>query len=121
MLNQHNRKISYSNFNLSKLTTTPTANEIPDDYVVKDPEELESADNNHTSALFIDDVEDKETKERRIAEIRNISRLLPQHRNLLHNKNPYNNEPQSWIHTTLKYNRMMFGRYGASAGILTFY
>lgn len=109
-----NTILSYSRSSSTK--TTPNTNEIPHDYVVKDPEDIESSENNTSSTLFFDDVEDEESRERKIAEIRNVSRLLPQHRNLLHNKNPYK-EPQSWIHTTLKYNRTIFGRYGASSGI----
>ncbi|CAD7081247.1 unnamed protein product [Hermetia illucens] len=46
----------------------------------------------------------------------NTSRLLPQHRKMLREERPYS-EPHSWIHTTEKYNRMMFGRYGLSSGV----
>uniref|UniRef100_A0A182KFN3 Large ribosomal subunit protein mL64 n=1 Tax=Anopheles christyi TaxID=43041 RepID=A0A182KFN3_9DIPT len=58
-----------------------------------------------------DDAESSEAREARIATLRNKSRLLPQHRNMLHGVLPYE-ESQSWIHETVKYKRMMLGRYG---------
>nr|XP_040236785.2 growth arrest and DNA damage-inducible proteins-interacting protein 1 [Anopheles coluzzii] len=58
-----------------------------------------------------DDAESTEAREARIAALRNKSRLLPQHRNMLHGVLPYE-QSQSWIHDTVKYKRMMLGRYG---------
>uniref|UniRef100_A0A182M0B9 Large ribosomal subunit protein mL64 n=1 Tax=Anopheles culicifacies TaxID=139723 RepID=A0A182M0B9_9DIPT len=58
-----------------------------------------------------DDAESTEEREARIAAIRNKSRLLPQHRNMLHGVLPYE-QSQSWVHETVKYKRMMLGRYG---------
>uniref|UniRef100_A0A182PTY6 Large ribosomal subunit protein mL64 n=1 Tax=Anopheles epiroticus TaxID=199890 RepID=A0A182PTY6_9DIPT len=58
-----------------------------------------------------DDAESAEAREVRIAKLQNKSRLLPQHRNMLHNLLPYE-QSQSWIHETVKYKRMMLGRYG---------
>ncbi|XP_050067452.1 growth arrest and DNA damage-inducible proteins-interacting protein 1 [Anopheles maculipalpis] len=58
-----------------------------------------------------DDAESEEAREARIATLRNKSRLLPQHRNMLHGVLPYE-QSQSWIHETVKYKRMMLGRYG---------
>lgn len=118
IFNSQNTKLCYStSSSSSSRSTTSKTNEIPDDYIVKDPEDIEPSDNNKAMApLFVDEVEDEESRERRIAEIRNVSRLLPQHLNLLRNRNPYE-EPQSWIHLTLKYNRTMYGRYGASSGV----
>lgn len=55
-------------------------------------------------------------KELEIEKKRNKSRLLPQHRNMLLGEVPYT-EPQSWIHETVKYQRTMFGRYGAKSGV----
>lgn len=52
--------------------------------------------------------------EEHVERLRNKSRLLPQHRRQLSGQRPYAADgPQSWIHTTVKYQRMQFGRYGA--------
>ncbi|XP_055624849.1 growth arrest and DNA damage-inducible proteins-interacting protein 1 [Toxorhynchites rutilus septentrionalis] len=59
----------------------------------------------------IDDENLSAEREARIEQLRNKSRLLPQHRNMLHNRRPYD-ESQSWIHETVKYKRMLLGRYG---------
>ncbi|XP_049544671.1 growth arrest and DNA damage-inducible proteins-interacting protein 1 [Anopheles darlingi] len=58
-----------------------------------------------------DDAESIEAREERINALRNKSRLLPQHRNMLQDVLPYE-QSQSWIHETVKYRRMMLGRYG---------
>ncbi|XP_017841399.1 growth arrest and DNA damage-inducible proteins-interacting protein 1 [Drosophila busckii] len=44
------------------------------------------------------------------------SGLRPQHKNVLYNRRPYE-EPNSWIHMTEKYQRQMYGRYGAEAQV----
>lgn len=67
---------------------------------------------------FLDDEEilDPEERERKIEKMRNKSRLRPAHRNMLHDLKPYEQE-ESWIHTTLKYKRMQYGRLGAASGV----
>lgn len=60
---------------------------------------------------FVEDDGFEAEREARIQAARNKSRLLPQHRNMLHNTLPYE-QSQSWIHETVKYKRMMVGRYG---------
>lgn len=42
--------------------------------------------------------------------------MRPADRNRLFEKRPYN-EPRSWYHGTLRYNRKMFGRYGFESGV----
>lgn len=46
----------------------------------------------------------------------NKSRLLNQHRNILHEESPYR-EPNSWIHLSEKYRRKIFARYGSQSGV----
>lgn len=60
---------------------------------------------------FVEDEDLQAAREARIEQLRNKSRLLPQHRNMLHNQLPYEGS-QSWIHETVKYKRTMLGRYG---------
>lgn len=60
---------------------------------------------------FVEDEERQAAREARIEQLRNKSRLLPQHQKMLHNLLPYE-ESQSWIHETVKYKRMMLGRFG---------
>lgn len=67
------------------------------------------------ATVFFED-EDNKSKESTIAKNRNKSRLLPQHQNMLKNTVPYD-QAQSWIHNTIKYKRMMFGRYGLASGV----
>lgn len=57
-----------------------------------------------------------EQRELDIQSSRNKSRLLPQHRNMLNDARPYDGA-QSWIHNTVKYARMQFGRHGLASGI----
>lgn len=80
-----------------------------------EPLNLEEADETDHSGVLIEDESDA-LREEQIQRSRNKSRLLPQHRNMLMGIKPYE-EPQSWIHTTLKYNRMQFGRHGLASGI----
>lgn len=63
-----------------------------------------------------DEESDLLEKEAVIETKRNVSKLLPQHRNMLYEELPYA-EPQSWIHQTEKYKRMMFGRLGLKSGV----
>lgn len=67
-------------------------------------------------AAMVDEESDFLEKEAIIESKRNVSRLLPQHRNMLFEQLPYN-EPQSWVHETEKYKRMMFGRLGLKSGV----
>lgn len=64
---------------------------------------------------YADDEEEAE-REKLIELKRNKSRLLPQHRNMLLNKVPYE-ESQSWIHETVKYKRALYGKYGSSSNV----
>lgn len=80
-------------------------------------DELEKSEEYETvPAAMIDEESDFLEKEAIIESKRNVSRLLPQHRNMLYEELPYN-EPQSWIHETEKYKRMMFGRLGLKSGV----
>lgn len=66
---------------------------------------------------FVDEEElDPELENERIAKIRNKSRLRPAHRNMLFGNKPYQ-QAESWIHTTLKYKRMQYGRLGNESGV----
>lgn len=74
-------------------------------------------DNADLPANFIDDEDDLEAVRRQeIEKKREKSRLLPQHLRTLKDSRPYNSN-QSWIHQTVKYQRMMFGRYGSASGV----
>lgn len=64
----------------------------------------------------LDDTENSEWKQMQIDQMRNKSRLRTQHRNALNGNVPYDRE-ESWIHQTLKYKRIIYGRYGAASGI----
>ena len=61
------------------------------------------------------DIEEKLAEEARINKIRNKSRLLDQHRNMVNGIPPYT-EPQSWIHNSLKYQRKQYALYGEGNG-----
>lgn len=76
--------------------------------------EVEEDSTEAATVMFED--EDTTLKEVAIEKSRNKSRLLPQHRNMLRDTVPYD-EAQSWIHNTVKYKRMMFGRYGLASGV----
>lgn len=67
-------------------------------------------------AAMVDEESEFLEREAVIESKRNVSKLLPQHRNMLYEELPYN-EPQSWIHETEKYKRMMFGRLGLQSGV----
>ena len=95
----------------SKSDKTTDEVTIPkDDEIVRDADEIKDE-----PLPMIDDI-DVEAREAEIEAKRNKSRLLPQHRRLLHGQQPYD-EPESWVHRTLKYNRTMYGRYGAASGV----
>lgn len=99
-------------FKSTSTTTTSTA--VPD----LDIEALATAQASQNAAdqpaLQYDP--EHELREQQIERSRNKSRLLPQHRNMLNDRVPYA-EPQSWIHNTVKYARMQFGRHGTASGI----
>ncbi|XP_070507736.1 large ribosomal subunit protein mL64 [Chironomus tepperi] len=63
-----------------------------------------------------DDQIDPELRQMKIDRMRDKSRLRAQHRNFLHDQVPYN-QAESWIHNTLKYKRMMYGRYGSESQV----
>jgi hypothetical protein len=67
-------------------------------------------------SLDPDDSLDPAEEAARIASIRDKSRLRDAHRNMLHGKVPYD-RAESWIHNTVKYKRMMYGRYGMASGV----
>lgn len=101
----HQRSLlSYIRPALFRFSSSSQSNIIKDE----DDEEKPVAELPITS---IDDEDLSAEREARIEQLRNKSRLLPQHRNMLHNRRPYH-ESQSWIHETVKYKRMMLGRYG---------
>lgn len=76
----------------------------------KKPEEDEEP------VIFDEEITDPEVERQRIDKLRNKSRLLPQHQRMLHGEVPYD-APQSWVHTTLKYQRKVYGKYGAKSNL----
>lgn len=72
---------------------------------------VEELDKDQLPASF----EESPEEERKIVN-QDKSGLLPQHRNMLHGKVPYS-EPHSWIHLSQKYQRKLYGKYGAESGI----
>lgn len=48
--------------------------------------------------------------------VRDKSRLLAQHKNVLHDVKPYG-EAHSWIHLTERYQRAIYGRYGSKSEV----
>lgn len=80
-------------------------------------DESEENEDSTPVVLVQDDVDDLKEREMRLKKIRNKSRLLPQHRNMLMETVPYPNGEESWIHTTVKYKRGLFGKYGLASGV----
>ncbi|CAG9808884.1 unnamed protein product [Chironomus riparius] len=79
--------------------------------------DVEEEEEESAKLAFEDDYQiDPELRQMVIDRMRNKSRLRTQHRNFLHDKVPYN-QAESWIHNTLKYKRMMFGRYGSESNV----
>jgi len=99
--------LSYSNKASTSKTEKPADTEIVDDDTDEQQPDV---------ATLFDDGDDKEAREAEIERKRNISRLLPQDRRRLHQQVPYD-EPQSWVHKTILYQRKLYGRYGAASGI----
>ncbi|GLV37993.1 CR6-interacting factor [Carabus blaptoides fortunei] len=60
--------------------------------------------------------EDDHLREAEIEKKRNKSRLYSQHRNMLHNKMPYD-KPFNDFHHTVKYQRKLYARFGESSGV----
>lgn len=58
----------------------------------------------------------KKLRDDEIEKSRNKSGLYVQHRNILHERNPYL-EPQLWHHKTVKYVRKIYGLYGAASNV----
>lgn len=74
------------------------------------------AEQGSEEVVLVEDPEDVEARQAHLKRIRNKSGLLPQDYRLLHGEKPYD-EAQSWVHTTLRYQRTMFGRYGLKSGV----
>lgn len=55
-------------------------------------------------------------KEKIIEAKRNVSRLNPEHRNMVHDKVPFP-EPKADYHLRVKYKRKIYGTYGSASGI----
>ena len=96
-------------YNSTASSSTTTTNS-KDEYIVEEGDEPLQQ-----TTILIDDQAIAQ-REEQIERSRNKSRLLVQHRNILNGVKPYD-EPQSWIHSTVKYNRTMFGRYGLASGV----
>ncbi|CAK1544749.1 unnamed protein product [Leptosia nina] len=64
----------------------------------------------------IDDTENSLAREAEIEKKRNISRLSAAHYNVINGRRPYK-EPMALPHLTVKYNRKMYGKYGAASGV----
>lgn len=99
--NVHRRHISLSSGRVYGLFKSDK--EIPEasdaDFIDEEIDEIEMAENS-----------------RRVNQIRNKSRLLNQHRNMLYDRVPYANA-ESWIHNTLKYKRKLYAKYGADSNV----
>uniref|UniRef100_A0A1B0D544 Large ribosomal subunit protein mL64 n=1 Tax=Phlebotomus papatasi TaxID=29031 RepID=A0A1B0D544_PHLPP len=67
-------------------------------------------------AEFVDEEDEEESRRQYFESKRNKSRLLPQHRNIVHERKPYEIS-QSWVHETLRYKRSLFGKYGMESGV----
>lgn len=66
--------------------------------------------------VIFDDSEEAIAKEEEIEKKRNISRLSRAHHNVMNGRRPYE-EPKHLAHLTVKYNRKMYGKYGAASGV----
>lgn len=73
-------------------------------------------DEDEEPMIFDQDIVDPDIERRRIDQIRNKSGLLPQHQRMLQDEVPYDTA-QSWVHTTLKYQRKIYGKYGAKSNL----
>ena len=59
---------------------------------------------------------DPEMRQKEIKILRNKSRLLASHRNMLNCKVPYANS-ESWVHETLKYKRKLYAIHGSESNV----
>lgn len=84
--------------------------------VIDADEYIKEDDNKDEISLALHNDDDVEATEAEIEMKRNKSGLLPPHRRMLNKQKPYD-EPQSWIHTTVRYQRSLYGRYGAASGV----
>lgn len=75
-----------------------------------------AGDESNVPANFLDEDDERELARQQVEGKRNKSRLLPQHLRVLQDRRPYD-ESQSWAHNTVKYQRMIFGRYGEVSGV----
>ncbi|XP_022122642.2 growth arrest and DNA damage-inducible proteins-interacting protein 1 [Pieris rapae] len=66
--------------------------------------------------VIIDDTEDALAKEAEIEKKRNISRLSQAHHDVMNGRRPYE-QPKHIAHLTVKFNRKMYGKYGAASGV----
>lgn len=82
-----------------------------DTEIYKDDDEKEV----NVSEYLIDD-EETETRAAYIEKIRNVSGLLPQDRRRVLQKVPFD-EPQSWVHLTVAFQRKMYAQHGAGSGV----
>ncbi|KAL7306873.1 hypothetical protein TKK_0001033 [Trichogramma kaykai] len=80
-------------------STTSKVTEVPNELEVEEIPQYE--------------VEIKFTEEE-IEKMRNVSGLAPQHRNIIHDKKPYNNAPETY-HNSIWYKKKLIGRYGLEA------
>lgn len=72
-----------------------------------------------TEKFSFDDSEELESRSKfinRMKKIRNKSNLRTPHLNMLLDRAPYK-RAESWVHNTLKYKRMMYGRYGSNSNV----
>lgn len=93
-------------------STTTTASDLDLDAALAGASAAAAAD--AAGAVLLQPDAERLAHEQHVERLRNKSRLLPQHRRMLNAQLPYA-EPQSWIHTTVKYQRMQFGRHGVAA------
>lgn len=90
----------------SQKAGVPVDTEIP-----KDDDEKEV----NVSDYLVDD-EETETRAAYIEKIRNRSGLSSHDRRRVMHQVPFD-EPQSWIHTTVAFQRKMYARHGAASGV----
>jgi hypothetical protein len=107
-----NRSLAVANTRSLQLFRRP--NEIKKEK--DEDEDLDFAPEKITLESVDGEIEDPEIVNQRLDEIRNKSRLRPQHRNMLLDRLPYERS-ESWIHETIKYKRLMYGRFGKESGV----
>lgn len=101
-----------------KLSQHPV-NLIRSRYIVHARRNASTSSTKDSEEVVLIDVEDEAEKAKREEEIelkRNKSRLYPDHYALYHGQNPYP-EPVTEYHTSLRYKRRLFGKYGESSGV----